>query len=111
MQSLNDSLIHFSVAAGIPDFRSPGTGLYYNLQQYDLPYPSAIFELPFLMKNPKPFFTLAKALYPGNFVPTPCHYFVSFLNQKGILLRVTNCSFYYYYFLFPVLTLLFIFIS
>jgi hypothetical protein len=28
-----------SVSAGIPDFRSPGTGLYDNLQKYDLPSP------------------------------------------------------------------------
>ena len=36
-----------STSAGIPDFRSPGTGLYDNLQQYNLPYPEAIFELKF----------------------------------------------------------------
>ncbi len=28
-----------SVSAGIPDFRSPKTGLYDNLQKYDLPTP------------------------------------------------------------------------
>ena len=28
-----------SCAAGIPDFRTPGTGLYDNLEKYDLPYP------------------------------------------------------------------------
>ena len=28
-----------SVSAGIPDFRTPGTGLYDNLQKYDLPRP------------------------------------------------------------------------
>lgn len=32
-------------AAGIPDFRSPGTGLYSNLQKYNLPYPEAIFQI------------------------------------------------------------------
>lgn len=32
-----------SVAAGIPDFRTPGTGLYDNLQKYDLPKPTAVF--------------------------------------------------------------------
>lgn len=32
-----------SVAAGIPDFRSPGTGLYSKLEKYNLPYPEAIF--------------------------------------------------------------------
>lgn len=36
-----------STAAGIPDFRSPGTGLYDNLQKYDLPYPQAVFEINF----------------------------------------------------------------
>jgi hypothetical protein len=36
-----------STAAGIPDFRSPGSGLYDNLQQYNLPYPQAIFEIRF----------------------------------------------------------------
>lgn len=34
-----------STAAGIPDFRSPGTGLYANLQKYNLPYPEAIFQI------------------------------------------------------------------
>jgi hypothetical protein len=32
-------------AAGIPDFRTPGTGLYDNLQQYNLPNPMAIFDI------------------------------------------------------------------
>lgn len=32
-------------AAGIPDFRSPNTGLYANLEKYHLPYPEAIFEI------------------------------------------------------------------
>lgn len=30
-----------SVNAGIPEFCSKGTGLYDNLQKYDLPYPQA----------------------------------------------------------------------
>ena len=34
-----------STASGIPDFRSPNTGIYANLQKYNLPYPEAIFEL------------------------------------------------------------------
>jgi NAD-dependent deacetylase sirtuin 2 len=36
-----------SVSAGIPDFRSPKTGLYDNLKEYKLPYPEAIFTLDF----------------------------------------------------------------
>lgn len=75
------------LAAGIPDFRSPGTGLYDNLQKYNLPRPTAIFELDYFQTNPKPFFTLAKELYPGSFNPTPAHYFIRLLHEKGLLLR------------------------
>jgi NAD-dependent deacetylase sirtuin 2 len=34
-----------STSAGIPDFRSPKTGLYANLQKYELPDPHLIFDL------------------------------------------------------------------
>ncbi|KPV75456.1 uncharacterized protein RHOBADRAFT_36306 [Rhodotorula graminis WP1] len=74
-----------STAAGIPDFRSPGTGLYDNLQRYDLPYPEAIFDLDFLEERPEAFYTLAKELYPGNFKPTTSHYFFRLLQDKGLL--------------------------
>ncbi|CAF4042466.1 unnamed protein product [Rotaria magnacalcarata] len=57
-----------STSAGIPDFRSPGTGLYSRLEQYNLPFPEAIFELNYFRENPKPFFLLAKELYPQNFM-------------------------------------------
>ncbi|XP_038104404.1 NAD-dependent protein deacetylase Sirt2 [Culex quinquefasciatus] len=76
-----------STSAGIPDFRSPTTGLYNNMKKYNLPYPQAIFELEYFYQNPKPFFRLAKELYPGNFRPTPSHYFVKLLEQKGLLIR------------------------
>ncbi|OWK51047.1 NAD-dependent protein deacetylase sirtuin-2 [Lonchura striata] len=76
-----------STSAGIPDFRSPGTGLYSNLQSYNLPYPEAIFEIRFFKKHPEPFFALARELYPGQFKPTVCHYFMRLLQDKGLLLR------------------------
>ncbi|XP_053123149.1 NAD-dependent protein deacetylase sirtuin-2 [Hemicordylus capensis] len=76
-----------STAAGIPDFRSPGTGLYANLQQYKLPYPEAIFEISYFKQHPEPFFALARELYPGQFKPTLCHYFIRLLKEKGLLLR------------------------
>ncbi|XP_051822237.1 NAD-dependent protein deacetylase sirtuin-3, mitochondrial isoform X2 [Antechinus flavipes] len=77
-----------STPSGIPDFRSPGSGLYSNLEQYDLPYPEAIFELDFFFHNPKPFFALAKELYPGNYRPNLAHYFLRLLHDKGLLLRL-----------------------
>ncbi|KAJ1725900.1 NAD-dependent protein deacetylase sirtuin-2 [Coemansia biformis] len=76
-----------STSAGIPDFRSPGTGLYANLQKYRLPYPEAIFTIDYFRKQPRPFYVLAKELYPGQFVPTACHFFVQLLAQRGLLLR------------------------
>jgi NAD-dependent SIR2 family protein deacetylase len=78
-----------SVAAGIPDFRSPGSGLYDNLHKYNLPYPEAIFDVDFYNQNPQPFVTLAKEIWPGvNYRPTLTHCFFSLLDKKGILSRV-----------------------
>ncbi|GAA5951857.1 hypothetical protein JCM21900_004167 [Sporobolomyces salmonicolor] len=77
-----------STGAGIPDFRSPGTGLYDNLAKYNLPYPEAIFDIEYLEERPEAFYTLAKELYPGNFNPTRTHYFFKLLQQKGMLKAV-----------------------
>eukprot|EP00727_Mastigamoeba_balamuthi_P006839 m51a1_g2776 putative nad-dependent deacetylase sirtuin 2 homolog (389) ;mRNA; r:1039417-1040940 len=76
-----------SVSAGIPDFRSPKTGLYHNLQRFHLKHPEDIFDIDFFEKNPKPFFVLAKELYPGLFKATKGHHFIRLLESKGLLLR------------------------
>lgn len=79
-----------SVSAGIPDFRTPGTGLYDNLGKYDLPTPESIFDLGFFKKNPAPFYTLAREIFPGTgeYSPTPTHRFLVLLQEKGLLRRV-----------------------
>lgn len=100
-----------STASGIPDFRlasgcfsgsagaflslthgshlrTPGTGLYANLEQYNLPYPEAVFNIDFFSNDPLPFFSLAKALYPGSHRPNYIHYFIRVLHHKGLLLRM-----------------------
>ncbi|XP_072241705.1 NAD-dependent protein deacetylase sirtuin-3 [Leuresthes tenuis] len=77
-----------STSSGIPDFRTPGTGLYANLEKYNIPYPEAIFNIDFFSNDPQPFFSLAKALYPGGHRPNYIHYFIRMLHHKGLLLRM-----------------------
>lgn len=77
-----------STAAGIPDFRSPETGLYSNLAKLNLPFAEAVFDIDFFKKDPKPFYTLAEELFPGKFAPTKFHYMVRILQEKNLLKRV-----------------------
>ncbi|KAI1263426.1 DHS-like NAD/FAD-binding domain-containing protein [Xylariaceae sp. FL1019] len=74
-----------STAAGIPDFRSPRTGLYHNLARLNLPHPEAVFELDFFKQDPRPFYVLAKELHPGKFKPTISHVFIALLAKKKLL--------------------------
>ena len=77
-----------SVAAGIPDFRTPGTGLYSKLRDYGLPHPEAVFDISFFRRNPEPFYRLSQELFPsGKYKPTLAHHFVRLLHDKGLLLR------------------------
>ena len=75
-----------SVSAGIPDFRSPKTGLYDNLKEYNLPYPEAIFDIGFFKNQPEPFYKLANEfLNMSKYNATPTHNFCKMLDNKGIL--------------------------
>jgi NAD-dependent histone deacetylase SIR2 len=74
-----------STAAGIPDFRSPGTGLYANLARLNLPYAEAVFDISYFREHPEPFYVLANELYPGKFHPTVSHAFIALLARKSLL--------------------------
>eukprot|EP01052_Picozoa_sp_SAG31_P031515 SAG31_NODE_3346_length_4376_cov_3.801496_1_plen_179_part_00 len=53
-----------SSSAGIPDFRTPGTGLYDQLDKYNLPRPEAMFDIAFFKDHPAAFYELARELFP-----------------------------------------------
>lgn len=79
-----------STSAGIPDFRSPVTGLYSRLKEYNLPYPEALFDISYFKENPSAFYTLFEELYPDGtkYRPTLTHTFFRLLDKKKKLLRV-----------------------
>ena len=77
-----------SVSAGIPDFRSPGTGLYDNLKEFNLPKPESMFTISYFKLKPQPFYKFAQSIDKTKFDPTPTHYFAKMLDEKGILFKV-----------------------
>ncbi|EGD95310.1 SIR2 family histone deacetylase [Trichophyton tonsurans CBS 112818] len=77
-----------STSAGIPDFRSPDTGIYANLARLELPYPEAVFDISYFRKNPQPFYALAREMFPGKYRPTVTHSFIRLLHDKGLLLKL-----------------------
>lgn len=81
-----------SVAAGIPDFRSPSIGLYASLQSMkhlEMRSPTFVFEMSTFKKDPRPFWWIFGRLWPRADWPKPTtyHYFLTLLERHGILLR------------------------
>ncbi|CAH8603938.1 unnamed protein product [Dicrocoelium dendriticum] len=76
-----------STAAGIPDFRTPSSGIYDNLEEFDLPYPMAVFSIDYFHSDPRAFFEVARRLYRPNAKPTIAHYFIRLLHEKNLLRR------------------------
>lgn len=75
-----------SVAAGIPDFRTPGTGLYAKVAELGLPYPEAIFSLDYLKQTPEPFFKIANGFLTFKASPVKSHYFIKKVADEDMLL-------------------------
>ncbi|RAL03216.1 SIR2 family NAD-dependent protein deacylase [Aspergillus ibericus CBS 121593] len=74
-----------STAAGIPDFRTPTSGLYDQLAPLKLPYPEAIFHINYFSHTPEPFYAIARARHPRNLLPTISHAFLALLARKNLL--------------------------
>jgi len=75
-----------SVSANIPDFRSPG-GLYDQLKKKGYTAPEAVFTAAFMQECPGPFYEVMSSLYISDTQPTPTHWFLRLLHDKGMLLR------------------------
>ena len=76
-----------SVKSGIPDFRSPGTGLYHNIKKYNLSNPDLLFNRKYIKSNPKPFYSLVKEFISKNYSPSISHYLSILFNKKNLLMR------------------------
>ena len=75
-----------SVSSGIPDFRSPDTGLYPILKKrYDMDDPFQIFDIETFLSNPDIFYDFSRELNWDEYEPTPTHYFIGFLHKKKLL--------------------------
>ncbi|XP_014283988.1 NAD-dependent protein deacetylase sirtuin-2 [Halyomorpha halys] len=76
-----------STNSGIPDVRTPGSGLYYTIDPKSVPYPHAIFEIRTFRKNPRALYNMLYPYLNGNYKPTLCHYFITLLQKKNVLLK------------------------
>ncbi|KAF9426908.1 NAD-dependent histone deacetylase sir2 [Entomortierella beljakovae] len=75
-----------SVSCGIPDFRSED-GIYSRLSEFELDDPQQMFDLDFFRERPQIFYSFAREIFPSNFTPSPSHYFIKMLEDRGKLLR------------------------
>jgi len=84
-----------SVSAGIPDFRTPGVGLYSLLDKHSLPTMESIFDIEHLKKDPAPFCEALQSLIPlvEKAQPTSTHLFLRKLADMGCLHRIFTQNF------------------
>lgn len=83
-----------STSAGVPDFRSPSIGLYNKIRKYDLPYPEAVFDGGYFKRDPVPFYSLVRDIYPERLCPTDAHKFFALLNEVVNSLEAIDTAFF-----------------
>jgi NAD-dependent SIR2 family protein deacetylase len=81
-----------SVAAGIPDFRSPSIGLYATISSMShlrFRSPTFVFDIGTFRSDARPFWWTFSRLWPraGWPKPTTFHYFLNLLHRHDVLLR------------------------
>lgn len=74
-----------SVAAGIPDFRTPKVGLYAQVKAMGLPVPEDIFSLDYFVEDPGPFYQLASTFLMHQVQPVGAHKFMKQFSDKKLL--------------------------
>lgn len=74
-----------SVNAGIPDFRSPKSGLYAQVKKMGLPHPEDIFTLDCFYDDPRAFYHIAKEFFTYEAHPTDAHRFMKEVESRKLL--------------------------
>lgn len=85
-----------SVSAGIPDFRSPGAGIYSRIESivgHKLPTPECLFDVKYLIKYPEVYYAYRKVRFNDpDYLTTPeptfSHYFVKLLEERNMIWKV-----------------------
>ena len=75
-----------STSLGIPDFRSPSTGLYARLEDLGLSDPQEVFDISLFREDPSIFYSIAKDILPSTNAFSPTHAFIRLLQDKDKLL-------------------------
>ena len=80
-----------SVSAGIPDFRSEGTGFYEKIKKMGLEKPEMIFDIKYFAFKPETFYSISKDMFFfQEYEPTITHYFMKLMMDKGNLQTVAT---------------------
>jgi NAD-dependent histone deacetylase SIR2 len=74
-----------SVAAGIPDFRTPKIGLYALVKQLGLPHPEDIFSLEYFREEPNSFYSIAERYLKYEAHPIAAHRFMKATADQKLL--------------------------
>ena len=75
-----------STSLGIPDFRSPSTGLYARLGNLGLSDPQEVFDISLFRQDPSIFYSVASEILPSTNAFSPTHAFIRLLQEEGKLL-------------------------